>query len=1172
MSNPTLLRELLKERILVLDGATGTFLQGLHLTAADFGGPELEGCNEALILNHPKAIELLHRAYLDAGCDIIETNTFGGTPLVLAEYGLQDKAHEINKTATLLARRLADEYSTSAKPRFVAGSIGPTTKSITVTGGITFQELIEHFYHQAKALIEGGVDLLLIETCQDTRNVKSAIIGCRQAMQEAGLDLPISVSGTIEPMGTMLAGQTVEALYASLEHANLLSIGINCATGPQFMTGHIRSLSDIATCLISCYPNAGLPDEEGHYNETPQSLVASLEKFADNGWINLLGGCCGTTPAHIQAIVEMVKDKKPRIPQSKAKCHISGIDYLELSDEDRPFFVGERTNVIGSRNFKTMIVEEQYEEASEIARRQVRNGAHVIDVCLANPDRDEMIDMEKFLSFLIKKVKAPIMIDSTDAEVIERSLQYTQGKSIINSINLEDGEERFARVVPIAHKYGATLVVGAIDDDPENGMAVTAERKLAVAKRSYDLLTNKYGIKPQDIIFDPLVFPCSTGDEKYIGSAVETINGVAAIKAAYPECKTILGVSNISFGLPAAGREVLNAVFLYHCTKAGLDYAIVNTEKLERYASIPEEEKHLAENLLFNRGNDPAGAFAAHFKHKKTVEKPPKESLPLETRLSNYVIEGSKDGLIDDLNEAMQSQKPLEIINGPLMAGMDEVGRLFNKNELIVAEVLQSAEVMKTAVSHLEQFMEKADISTKGVMLLATVKGDVHDIGKNLVEMIFSNNGYKIINLGIKVHPEVIIKAAKEHSPDLIGLSGLLVKSAQQMTITAEDLKAAGISVPLMVGGAALSKTFTRLKIAPKYDGMVVYAKDAMHGLDLTNQLMDADRRQKLMAELLADDEILQRRADKKEEAGQEKHERKRVTVSRDNDIPSPPGYKPTILNDYSLDEVFSYINLQMLLGKHLGLHGPIERMLEEKDEKAVKLYTQVRKFQDEIIEKKILKARAVFRFFPAKSHEDELQIWDTDKKHILETFVFPRQLDKDGLCLSDYVSPDRDDNINLFITTCSDATMLEWSDRFKQNGELLKSHMLQAIALESAEAFAELLHEKIRRMWGFPDPKELSFKEKLHAKYRGIRVSFGYPACPRLEDQEQLFRLLKPEETIGVRLTEGFMMEPEASVSAMVFHHPEAKYFTISDSDLKQFENKSADKKTIPSCSCKSC
>ena len=1158
------LLEALDSRILVIDGAMGQMLQ-LHMTVADYGGAHLENLTDYIVKTRPDVVAGIHKQYLAAGADIIETNTFNGTQMVLAEFQVGDEAYALNKAAAELARRAAEEYSTPNKPRWVAGSMGPTTRAISVTGGVTFDELRQNYYDQARALIDGGVDALLLETCNDTRSVKAGLLGIERLRQELGLRIPVMLSATIEPMGSMLAGQTADAFWASVSHADLISVGLNCGTGPEFMTDHLRTLHEMATTRISCYPNAGLPNEELKYNETPESVAGHLERFVNNGWLNIVGGCCGTTPAHISAIAEMVKGKRPRAPKpSPHRVYFSGKELVEAEDSSRPLIVGERTNVIGSRLFKNLVAEEKWEEATEIARWQVKNGAHIVDVCLQSTDRDEIKDIPPFYDKLINKIKAPIMIDTTDPVAMELALTYCQGKSLINSINLEDGEEKFERTCPIARKYGAALVVGCIDEDKLQAQAFTRERKLAIAQRSHQILTEKYGIPPEDIVFDPLVFPCATGDANYIGGAVETIEGIKLIKEKIPYVKTVLGISNISFGLPPAAREVVNSVFLYYCTKAGLDLAIVNAQKLERFASLPPEERKLAEDLLFNTPpaeiSAPAdwrlqtpeqkgainqfhiAAIAEHFRGATGRVKQKAADLPLDQRLANYIIEGTKDGLIADLDlKRQEGAAPLDIINGPLMTGMAEVGKLFNNNELIVAEVLQSAEAMKASVNYLEQFMEKADTAARGKIILATVKGDVHDIGKNLVEIILVNNGFTVINLGIKVLPETLIQEYHKHQPDAIGLSGLLVKSAQQMVITAEDLKSAGIEAPILVGGAALSENYTRNKIAPSYGRAVCYAKDAMTGLRIMNALTDPGERDKILSANTYREGV-QAVAAAVEELPPMTAIRS-AKVRLDVPVPAVPYLDRKVRDVPQLAEIWSYINPFMLYGRHLGYKGNFEKDLADHNEKALALFQSMEEIKAEAA--KFMKVKAVWQFFEAERDGNAIHLFAPGGASPIHTFEFGRQRRQDGLCLSDYVLEPRD-HVAFFVVTAG-AGIRQKSEEWKQAGEYLKAHGLQSLAIETAEGCAEWLHRRIREDWGFADPSTMTMQERFTSRYRGKRYSFGYPACPNLDDQAGLWKLLRPEE-IGVELTEGMMMEPEASVSAMVFHHPDCAYFTAGE------------------------
>ncbi|MDX1981306.1 MAG: methionine synthase [Bryobacteraceae bacterium] len=1177
------LYDALAGRILVLDGAMGTMVHAYNPTIEDWGGPKFENCTENLLFTHPEWILDIHRAYFKAGSDIVETNSFGGSTVTLAEFDLQHLTHKVNATAARLARQAAEEFSTTARPRFVAGSIGPTTKAISLNppGAISFETLVEGFHEQARGLVDGGADLLLVETCNDTRTIKAALLAIDKLCRETGFRVPVMVSGTIEQMGTMLAGQAVDAFCVSLAHADLLSIGLNCATGPEFMTDHVRTIHHIANTRVSCYPNAGLPDDTGRFLETPESFTTQIEKFVDHGWLNIVGGCCGTTPAHIEKLAQMVEGKRPRpVAEKTHRAYYSGIEFVEADESNRPLIVGERTNVIGSRLFKNLIAEEKWDEATDIARRQVRNGAHIIDVCLQSSDRDESRDIQPFYDSLIRKVHAPIMIDTTDAKAVGQALTYCQGKSIINSVNLEDGEEKFEIMCPIARSYGAALVVGTIDEDPVQAQAFSRERKLAVARRSVDLLTTKYGIAPEDIIIDPLVFPCATGDENYIGGAVETIEAVRLVKENIPYVKTILGVSNISFGLPAAAREIVNSVFLYYCTKAGLDLAIVNAEKLERFASIPVEERRLAEHLLFNTPPETVpddypdpdllktapedwreqsreqkiainqfhiAAITEHFRRAGGKQKKEKAAdLPLDQRLANYIIEGTKDGLIADLDlKRAEGAAPLDIINGPLMAGMSEVGRLFNNNELIVAEVLQSAEAMKAAVNHLQQFMAKADTSARGKVVLATVKGDVHDIGKNLVEIILSNNGYDVVNLGIKVPPDDLIKAWQHHKPDAIGLSGLLVKSAQQMITTGGDFRDAGIDVPLLVGGAALSEKFTRTRIAPAYGGPTFYAKDAMTGLRLLNEIMSPETRDAMLRAHTFSEGGTDLAPPASEAAPVSLHRSPKVRTAIG--IPAAPYLDRRVRLVPSLAEVWSYINPFMLYGRHLGYKGNFEKSLHEREEKALALFHQMEDIKKTAAQ--FMKVRAVWQFFEAERDGNSIRLFTPGGESPLHTFHFGRQPKSDGLCLSDYVldaDEGRRDHLALFVVTAGEG-IRQRSEEAKAAGEYFYAHGLQALAIETAEGCAEWLHRRIREDWGFPDSPTMTMQERFTSRYRGKRYSFGYPACPNLEDQAGLWKLLRPEE-IGVQLTEGFMMDPEASVSALVFHHPDCAYFTAAE------------------------
>jgi 5-methyltetrahydrofolate--homocysteine methyltransferase len=826
---------LLNKKILVIDGGMGTFLQKQNLSPHDYGDEKFVGATDYLCLTKPEIIALAHEAYLEAGADIIETNTFGANKIVLGEYGLEDKVEEINEQAVKIARKAAKKYSKKNKPRFVAGSMGPTSKSLVLLGGLTFDDLVSVYKEQIRALVKGGVDYLLIETAMDTLNIKAAYMAALEAFSEMNKVLPIAVSVTIEATGTMLTGQDIEALYNSIEYMDLLYIGLNCGTGPEQMQKQLERLAKIARFPIGIMPNAGMPDEYGKYLETPAQFIKKLDICFKNEWLNLIGGCCGTTPEHIALIRKKAEQYQGRRQGDDKWLRCSGLKALTIKEKEL-ILVGERANVIGSRIFKNLIAEEKYDQAGQIAKEQVNAGAKIIDICVANPDRDESLDMQRLLKELANTMKMPVMIDSQNVKTIELALKKLQGKSIINSVNLENNGELMKQIVPLAKKFGAAVVVGCIKEE----MAVKAEDKLKIALEAYDILTKEYGLRAQDIIIDPLVFPCATGDEKYAKAANETLKGISLIKQNLLQVKVILGISNVSFGLPIAGREIVNACFCHLAYEQGMDLAIVNTAKYLKPNEISEKEKKLAKDLLLPKNRDNSGeikAFAKFYAKKEVVKKVlGDEKLSVKEKVIQNIVNGTKHALIEHLKELKKQLKPIEITNQVLLKAMQKVGEEFNANRLILAEVLQAAEVMKKAVSYLEMDMEKTTELKKGKMVLATVKGDVHDIGKDLVKIIFSNNGYEVVDLGIKCENETIVQAVSEEAPDVLGLSGLLVRSAQQMVGIVKDLNKKGIKIPVFVGGAALSENFCQNMIQPYYKGKVVYCKDVMDGLNLLNK------------------------------------------------------------------------------------------------------------------------------------------------------------------------------------------------------------------------------------------------------------------------------------------------------------------------------------------------
>ncbi|MCX7834994.1 MAG: methionine synthase [bacterium] len=1141
------LSTLLKRKVLVLDGATGTALEEQKPTVEEFGGERYEGCNEALNLFAPYRIEQLHHSYIRAGADIIETNSFNGNVFVLSEYGLEKEIIEINRCAAEIAVRSVNKYA-SQRNVFVAGAMGPTNRAISVTGNVTFDELVNSYFLQAQGLLLGGVDYLLLETQQDTVNLKAAWIGVSKAKQLLKmLSIPVAISVTIEQNGTMLAGQTIDALYYTIYPYNPFYIGLNCATGPEKMTDHLRTLALISNHPIACVPNAGLPDENGKYQETPQQFQDVFQRFLTEGFLNCIGGCCGTTEHHIRVLRKLADEYEPKkVFYPVSKSVLTGAETLLIDQAVRPILVGERTNVIGSKRFKNLISENRYDEAAEIAKEQVEKGAHIIDLCTADPDRDELQDFLKVLEPILRKVRVPIMIDTTDPIVVENALKRIGGRPVINSINFEEGEKRLEQIAPLAKTYSAAIVFGLIDENKQMGMAVTLERKLEIAERAFRTLTEKWNFSPTDIVFDPLVFPCGTGDPNYKGSAKATIDAVRLLKQMYPDCLTLLGISNVSFGLPVLGREILNSVFLYENVQSGLDLAIVNTAGLQRYATIPKNEIELCLDVIYERSETAITNFVNYYRGKvKEKVQDDWSKLSNEEKIAKCILEGIKRGLLDYINEELERHHPLDIINGPLMNGMKEVGKLFAENKLIVAEVLESAAAMKYAVDYLQTFLEKGkEHHKRGKMVLATVKGDVHDIGKNLVDMIFSNNGYEVINLGIKVLPDTLIEAINTYKPDFIGLSGLLVRSAQQMVSTAKDFRNAGIDIPLLVGGAALTKKFTLTKIATEYKGPTFYAATAMEGLQIANRLMDPQERVILENEWR---EIQQKLLTVPEEDIQFQQMPVRQKWV-ETEIPQPPDLDPHVLTNIPLDEVVPLINPMMLYGKHLGLKNSSTRLNNPKDKQAWELQLQVEKVLRHSILLGVIQPRVVYQFFQAYSENETIHILSSNDMNQMVSITFPREKNEPFRCAADWIMPKKEnhyDNLAIFVTNAG-LQVPKYAKEWMDKGELLNSHILSAIAIEIAEATAEWIHKKIRHWWGYHDKEKMTFQDYLKCNYRGIRLSFGYPACPRLEDQQIIFQLLQPEKSIGVKLTEEYMMEPEASVSAIVFHHPNAEYFSV--------------------------
>ena len=1166
--------QVVKERVVVYDGAMGTNIQLRNPSLDDYWGKE--NCSEVLVLSRPDIIRDIHAAFFAVGSDVVETNTFGGTRTVLREFDLQDRVAEINIKAAQLAREVAQQFSTRDRPRFVAGSMGPTTK-LPSLGHIGFDEMAAAYEEQALALIEGGVDLLLIETAQDLLQAKVATVGVLEAMRKAGKRLPVTVQVTLQESGTMLLGTEIGAALTALEPFDVDVIGLNCATGPKEMNDAVRYLGVNSTKNISVLPNAGLPQNEGGhavYKLTPEELAKYHKHFVEDYGVRIVGGCCGTRPEHLKAVVDAVSGVEPALRDVKAVgAASSAYTSVPLDLEPKPLIVAEEMNTTTRvEQFRNLVRGKKYDEILALAKKLVNDGSHMLDLCCAIVGEDEKGYITSILERVATRVPAPILVDSTEADVVEEALKRIPGKAIINSINLEDGEKRTSLVLPMAKRYGAAVIALTIDED---GMALTAKKKVAIAKRIYELATKKYGIRGVDLIFDALTLPISTGQEEYRSAGMETLEAVKRIKQELPDVKTILGVSNISFGLDAYPRRVLNSVFMHEAVENGLDMAIVNYTKIYPLYKIPQEEVELARKLIHRdtSNGDPLQVYMNHFAGLKGKPQASTtahvETLSIEDKLKFAIINGekavgegaNKQSLEQLLDVALAQYSPLDVINTVLLDGMRTVGELFGARKMQLPSVLDSAGVMKQAVAYLEPKMEKKSGSQqKGTIVLATVKGDVHDIGKNLVDIILSNNGYKVVNLGIKQPGDSIIRAAGEYKADAIGLSGLLVKSTLEMKYVIQDLERQKLEYPVICGGAALTRKYVEDDLRKEYANAVFYADDAFAGLHIMEDLVSEDGQR--TARLTEGKTVKEyaKAAAVDVETGPVFAERSAVVSDAPN-IPEPPFWGVRVKKDYDLRELFAYINETALFKNQWQLKTASQedylRLVEEK-------YRPIkRELEEEVEGSKLFEPRVVYGYFPAQSDGNDVVVYEaetaslspaggearrsTDRKELLR-FTFPRQREGRRLCISDFFAPKASgkmDVLGLSLVTIGPRASVE-TQRLFEGGEYTKYLYLHGLSVETAEALAEFHHRLMRQELGIAGEDSPHVRDLFHQKYRGSRYSFGYPACPNLEDQTKLFALLHPEENVGVRLTSGFLLEPEQSTSAIVVHHPEAKYFVV--------------------------
>jgi 5-methyltetrahydrofolate--homocysteine methyltransferase len=1194
--------DLLKQRILILDGAMGTMIQRCNLGEADYRGErfadwpsDLKGNNDLLVLTRPEVIRDIHSQYLDAGADIIEANTFNATRVAMADYAMEDLSYEINVAAARLAREAADAVETDENPRFVAGILGPTNRTCSISPdvndpgfrNITFEQLVAAYIESTRGLIEGGADIILVETIFDTLNAKAAIYAVKQVFEEDGVELPIMISGTItDQSGRTLTGQVTEAFYNSLRHAEPVSIGLNCALGPDDLRQYVEEMSRISQFYVSAHPNAGLPNEMGGYDLGAEDMAQAIAEWAESGFLNIVGGCCGTTPEHIRAFARAVANKAPRkIPELAIECRLAGLEPCNIGEDSLFVNVGERTNVTGSARFRRLIKDEAYEEALSIAQQQVDDGAQIIDINMDEGMLDSEAVMKRFLNLIAAEPdisRVPVMIDSSKWEVIEAGLRCTQGKGIVNSISLKEGEDAFIEHAKKIRRYGAAVIVMAFD---EKGQADSFERKVEICTRCYNILTEKLGFPPEDIIFDPNIFAVATGIDEHNNYAVDFIEATRSIKQSLPHTMVSGGVSNVSFSFRGNNpvREAIHSVFLYHAIKAGMDMGIVNAGQLAVYDDLPEQLRTAVEDVILNRSADAtdrlielAPAYmgdgaTAHIKEDQAWR-----DKPVNGRLAHALIKGITEYIDEDTEEArLQAQRPLDVIEGPLMEGMNIVGDLFGEGKMFLPQVVKSARVMKKAVAYLMPYLEAekdaAASSSNGKILMATVKGDVHDIGKNIVGVVLQCNNYEVIDLGVMVPAETILHEAEKHQVDIIGLSGLITPSLEEMAHMAAEMERLGFDIPLLIGGATTSRIHTAVKIDPKYANAVVYVPDASRAVGVAGELLSKER---------GDDYakgIKQEYAQMREQREQRDSTRKTVSLEQarnncfeddwDHYTPPVPAFLGVkTFDDYDLQELTDYIDWTPFFHTW-ELAGKYPKILDDEvvGEHARQLFADAQAMLQKIVDEKWLTARAVIGFFPANSFDDDILVFaDESREEVVTVLHHLRQQlakppERPNWCLSDFIAPvetEVRDYIGAFAVTTG-IGIEEHLKQFEATHDDYSSIMLKALADRLAEAFAERMHERVRKeFWGYAADEDLSNDQLIAEAYRGIRPAPGYPACPDHTEKQTLWELIAPDSNAGIEITESYAMHPASSVSGWYFSHPKAQYFGTGKIQRDQVED----------------